>query len=333
MSAAIPSVPATPRATRASRTGRVASALLRQETILTALLIVLLACAGHLSPPFISARAQIDLSTHIWGLALLTLPATLIILTGGIDLSVGSTMSLCAVVFGLSFQAGLPIAGCVLLTLIAGAAAGLLNGIFVAYVRVHPLIVTLATLAAYEGIAVGISQGRPFSGFPDSFTAFGQGSLLGLPIPGVLFLVVFLIVIVLTVGTPLGLFLSAIGHNETAAGYSGIDVARTKLALYTSSGLCAAVSALLFCALRNTAKADIGQGMELNVVTAVVLGGTSIFGGRGTLIGTLLGVLLIHETREFVNWQYNRDELNLIVVGGLLILSVLLDSALSGRRR
>ena len=160
----------------------------------------------------------------------------------------------------------------------------------------------------------------------------GQGSVGGIPIPGLIFLVALLVTAFLLARTPLGLSLSAIGYNETASRFSGLSVARLKLALYTASGLAAGLAALLFVARRNTAKADIGTGMELDVITAVVLGGTSIFGGRGSLLGTVLGVLLIHETREFVSWQWSRDELNLIVVGLLLLLSVLADSLLSRRR-
>src|SRR6185436_3414863 len=119
-----------------------------------------------------------------------------------------------------------------------------------------------------------------------------------------------------------GRSLYAIGHNETASRFSGVRVARIKIILYTLSGFAAAVAALLFVSLRNTAKADIGEGVELDVITAVVLGGTSIFGGRGTAIGTLLGLLLIHETREFVSWYFNDSVLILIVIGGLLIASV-----------
>jgi len=308
-------------------------ASVRQEAVLLLLLIGLALTAGRLSPAFLAAPAQIELSTHVWELALLALPMTLIILTAGIDLSVGSTMALSAVVFGLSFAHGFPVWAAALLALLTGAAAGALNGVFVAHVRVHPLIVTLATLAAYRGIAEGISLGRPFSGFPASFATLGQGTLRGLPIPGILFLAALLATAMGLARTPLGLRLSAIGYNETAARYSGLAVTRIKLWLYTASGLTAAVAALLFVARRNTAKADIGAGMELDVITAVVLGGTSIFGGRGRLLGTVLGVLLIHETREFVSWQYARDELNLIVIGALLLLSVLADSLLSPRKR
>ena len=308
-------------------------ASVRQEAVLLLLLVGLLLTAGRLSPAFLAAPAQVTLSTHVWELALLALPMTLVILTAGIDLSVGSTMALSAVVFGLCFAHGLPVWLGALAALLTGAAAGMLNGVFIAHVRVHPLIVTLATLAAYRGIAEGISLGRPFSGFPAGFARLGQGTLLGLPISGVLFLTALLVTAILLARTPLGLRLSAIGYNETASRYSGLAVTRIKLWLYTASGLTAAVAALLFVARRNTAKADIGTGMELDVITAVVLGGTSIFGGRGRLLGTVLGVLLIHETREFVTWQYARDELNLIVIGALLLLSVLADSLLAPRRR
>ncbi|BDI31197.1 sugar ABC transporter permease [Capsulimonas corticalis] len=305
----------------------------RQEIVLLVLLIGLMILAGSLSPTFLAPNAQMGLSTHVWELALLAIPMTLIIVTAGIDLSVGSTMALCAVVFGLCFQAHMPLALAGALTLATGAAAGALNGFFITRVRVHPLIVTLATLAAYRGVAEGLSLGRPVSGFPESFTWLGQGTVLGIPIPGLIFGVAVIAVGLIAARTPLGLWLSAIGYNETASLYSGIAVARIKMWLYTLSGTTAGLAALLFVARRNTAKADIGTGMELAVITAVVLGGTSIFGGRGRLFGTVLGVLLIHETREFVSWQWNRDELNLIVIGLLLILSVLADSLLTPKSR
>jgi rhamnose transport system permease protein len=212
-------------------------------------------------------------------------------------------------------------------------AAGALNGVFVAKVRVHPLIVTLATLSAYRGIAEGISLGRPISGFPDNFAWIGQGSVGGLPIPGVIFAVAVVAFGVLLARSVVGRALYAMGHNETASRYSGLPVERIKLLIYSLSGAMAGLAAVLFVARRNTAKADIGAGMELDVITAVVLGGTSIFGGRGRIVGTLLGVLLIHETREFVSWRWNNDELIFVVVGVLLIAAVLINSAVTGRSR
>lgn len=303
------------------------------ETVLACLLGGLLLGAGLVAPAFLSLEAQIELSTHIWELALLAIPMTFIIITAGIDLSVGSTLALSAVVLGLSHEAGASPALGAVLALLTGAAAGALNGCFVARLRAHPLIVTLATLAAFRGVAEGISLGRPISGFPEGFALVGRGSLWGLPIPGLLFAVLALLAAVVLMKTPFGRRLYAIGHNETAARFSGVPVARIQLLLYTLSGVFAGLAAVILVARRNTAKADLALGLELEVITAVVLGGASIFGGRGHLLGTLLGVLLVHETREFVSWHWNRDELNFIVIGTLLIISVLVHKALSAKSR
>jgi rhamnose transport system permease protein len=303
------------------------------ETVLVALLAALMISAGLLDPTFLRPEAQLDLSTHVWELALLTLPMTLIIITGGIDLSIGSTIALCGVVLGLSYEADFPIGAACGFALLTGLLAGALNGLFVALVRVHPLIVTLATLSAYRGIAEGISSGRPISGFPESIAFLGRGSLLGLPVAGILFAVAALVVSIVLWKTPFGRALYAMGFNETACRFSGIATRRIKFTLYTFSGLTAAVAAILLVGRRNTAKADIGSGMELDVITAVVLGGTSIFGGRGRIAGTILGVLLIHETREFVSWHWQNDVLIQLVIGLLLIASVLLNTLLSPRGR
>jgi ribose/xylose/arabinose/galactoside ABC-type transport system permease subunit len=303
------------------------------EATLAMLLAGLMAGASWVAPAFVSAEAQVELSTHVWELALLSVPMTFIIITAGIDLSVGSALALSAVVLGLSYEAGIPPAIGAFLALLTGVAAGALNGVFVAYVRVHPLIVTLATLAAFRGVAEGISLGRPVSGFPEGFATIGRGTFAGIPIPGLLFALFAAFAAFILVKTPLGRSVYAIGHNETASLFSGIPVARAKLMLYSLSGAFAGLAAVILVARRNTAKADLGMAMELDVITAVVLGGTSIFGGRGNMLGTLLGVLLIHETREFVSWHWNRDELNLIVIGLLLVVSVLVHKAFSPKGR
>jgi rhamnose transport system permease protein len=133
-------------------------------------------------------------------------------------------------------------------------------------------------------------------------------------------------------GHRLGRYIHAIGYNEVATRYSGIRVNRILLGLYCLSGLSASIAAILFMARRNTAKADIGAGVELGVITAVVMGGVSIFGGRGSLFGVCLGLVLIHETREFVSWHWSRDELNLLALGSLLILSVVFQQLLGHKR-
>jgi rhamnose transport system permease protein len=151
------------------------------------------------------------------------------------------------------------------------------------------------------------------------------------PIPGYLFAVLAVAMAVLLGHTPTGRFLYAMGHNEQAARFSGVHVERLKLLLYTLSGLLAGVAALIYVSRFDTAKADAGKGFELDVITAVVVGGTSIFGGRGNVAGTVLGLLLIHETRLFVSRYWRIDELRSIVIGGLLIASVLAYRALVRR--
>lgn len=299
------------------------------ELVLGSLLLGLCLIAAWLEPVFMRPATQVELSSHMWELALIAVPMTLILITGGIDLSVGSTMALSAVVFGLLFSAGTGLPAAMLGALATGLGAGLLNGLFVAYVRVHPLLVTLATLAAYRGIAEGISQARAISGFPPEWTNLADWQILGIPLGGCLFLIAMALGSIVLSLTPHGRYLYAMGHNAVACLYAGIPVQRVRLAIYGASGLAASVAGLLFVARRNTAKADIAMGLELEVITAVVLGGTSIFGGRGHLVGTLLGVLLIHELREFVSWRWHQNELTYIVVGALLIGCVLLNNLLT----
>ncbi|MEA2734691.1 MAG: rhamnose transport system permease protein [Humisphaera sp.] len=303
------------------------------EVVLALLLAALMAVAGYLDPRFVQPSRQLMLSTHVWELALLALPMTFIIVTGGIDLSVGSMIALSGVVLGLSYEAGMNIWLCCALAILTGTAAGALNGVFVSFVRVHPLIVTLATLSAYRGIAEGISSGRPLSGFPENFAWLGRGDIAGVPVAAIIFVVAAIVAGVVLWKTPFGRSLYAMGYNETATRFSGIRTRKIKFILYAMSGFAAAVAAILLVGRRNTAKADIGAQMELDVITAVVLGGTSIFGGRGRILGTVLGVLLIHETKEFVSWYFQNDPLIPLVVGALLIVAVLINSALTPRGR
>ena len=295
------------------------------ETVLAALIAALMIGAAVVDPRFVSWKTQIALSSHVWELALLAVPMTAIIITAGIDLSVGSAMALSAVVLGLAYQAGANAWLAAACGIVAGALCGTFNGLAVAWLRVHPLIVTLATLAAFRGVAEGISLGRPISGFPASFTVLGLGTIAGVPIAGVIVALIATAAGLALARTPSGLSLYAIGHNPAASRFSGLPVARLTVALYALSGTCAGLAAAIYVARRNTAKADLGTGLELDVITAVVLGGTSIFGGSGRIIGTMLGVLAIHETREFVGWHWEHEELNAIVVGVLLIAAVLLN--------
>lgn len=295
----------------------------RYEWVLLALLIVLLGVAGGLMPRFLDVKSQLLLSRHMWEMAILALAMTLIIISGGIDLSVGSAMGLCAVAFGMAFQASGNLWASAGAALVIGAAGGALNGVLVSRMKVHPLIVTLATYAAFRGVAEGASQGAAYSRFGDHFSMIARGSWLGVPYPAFAFLVLAIGFAVFLGCTPVGRFLYAIGHNEKAARFSGVAVDRIRFWLYTVSGLMAGFAAIIYVSRFDTAKADAGTGFELEVITAVVVGGTSIFGGRGNIAGTVLGLLLIHETRLFVGRYWRVDELKSIIIGGLLIASIL----------
>lgn len=291
------------------------------ELVLVGLILVVLAIAYTLDPIFLTRRVQLELSKEIWELALLTLGMTLIIITAGIDLSVGSTMALCSVSLGLCMHSNLPTPLCILVCLLTGLAAGALNGGLVAHIKVHPLLVTLATYGMSRGIAEGLQSAttnapvKPNDGIKELFA--GSFPL----IPSLFGVLAITLALLLARGTS-GRGLYAIGHNEEAARFSGIPVNKLLFLVYTGTGLLAALAALSYSA-RRTATAEAGMGMELDVITAVVVGGTSIYGGRGRILGPLLGVLLIHETRQFVDWYWQRSELTLIVIGSLLILSVL----------
>ncbi len=304
--------------------------LRRQEVVLIALIAALMTWAGLLDPTFVAWNTQLKLSENIWEMAIIALPMTLIIITAGIDLSVGSTMALATVCFGLCIAAGVPFAVAAVLTLAAGWLAGYANGWLITRMKVHPLLITLASLAAYRGMAEGLSKGQPVTPLPPQFTAL-SGSVGGIPLPALYFLLLAVGFAIYLHRTPGGRFLYAVGHMERAARFSGIPVSRLLCGLYSAAGLLAGLSALLYAARRNTANPEAGLGLELDVITAVVVGGTSIYGGRGTIPGTLLGILLIHEAREFVNWQWSSSELNMVVTGSLLILSVLAHRLLAPR--
>ncbi len=301
------------------------------EVVLFILLVALLGSAELLLPGFTNGKGQLFLSRHLWELALLTLGMTLIILTGGVDLSVGSTMGLCAVVFGLTYQSTQRTDAASAACIVTGVVAGSLNGFLIARFQLHALIVTLATAAAFRGIAEGISQGNPYSQFGSAFSQLARGTWLSLPWPGYLFLLLMVGCAAWLGMTPSGRYLYAIGHNERASRFSGIAVDRIRIGLYLFSGLLAGIATVIYVSRFDTAKADAGKGFELDAITAVVVGGTSISGGRGNLLGTILGLLLIHEIRLFVGRYWEIEELKSIVIGILLVASILVSRALSGR--
>ncbi len=261
-------------------------------------------------------------------LGLLAVALTPIIITGGIDLSVGSMMGLAAVVFGAAFRDWhLPIAAAAGLALLAGGAGGALNALLIARLNMPPIIVTLGTFSLFRGIAEGLTQGAVnYTGFPARFVALGQGYLWGvIPAQLPLFVAVIAGYAVLLHRSVIGRAWYAIGFGAAGARYAGIPVARRIATAYLLSGLVASLAAIVYVAHLGQAKSDAGNGYELDAITAVVLGGTSVFGGRGTLWGTLIGLFALSVLRNGLHLAALPSELTGVVTGTLLVVTIAID--------
>jgi len=232
----------------------------------------------------------------------------------------------------LSDHRGARVGDAIALTLAVGGLAGAFNGWFITRIGVPPLIMTLATLALFRGLAEGISQARSVRGYPDWFLALGQGEVAGVPTQLWILLAVVVISGVVLARTTFGRALYAIGHNQLAARFSGIPVDRYKLAIYTLSGLMAGLAGYIFVSRVSTTRSDMGTGLELDVIAAVVLGGTSIFGGTGSILGTVLGVILIQLLKNGLALTGVKGDATIVVIGSVLILSILITNWLRGRQ-
>jgi rhamnose transport system permease protein len=304
-----------------------------QEATLAMLLAGFFFVAGALEPRFVIPAVQVDLAGDLWPAAIVALVMGLIVITGGIDLSVGAITGLCAVAIGLAVESGANVWLAAALGLAIGAGCGLINALLVAKGGIHPLVVTLATMAVFRGAALALTKGRTIQGFPPQYGERLQANFLAMPAPAWVFLLATLAAALLLSRSPYGRFLYAMGHNEQAARLSGVPVTRLKIILYGMSGLACGVAAVVLTSRYEQAKADFATGLELDAITAVVLGGISIFGGRGNILGLVLGLVLLHECSKFIPWHWHVSELTALVTGGLLIGSVLLNSLLTKTRR
>ena len=305
---------------------------LGQEAVLAAILAAALVVLAFTSEQFLTVDNLLNQGRLACEVGLVALPMTLIIVTGGIDLSVGSILGLCAIMLGVLWKnLGLPLELAICLTLVIGTLAGLVNGWVITRIGVPPLIATLATLALYRGLAEGISQARSVRGYPDWFFTLGQGEVLGVPTQLWLLLAAILVFAVLLARTAFGRTLYAIGNNETAARFSGLSVDRAKLTIYGLSGFMAGLAAWIFVSRVSTTRSDMGTGLELDAIAAVVLGGTSIFGGTGTILGTVLGVVLVQLLKNGLALTGVKGDATIVVIGVVLILSILLTNLLQRR--
>ena len=298
------------------------------EWVVLAALLAEIAVFAAVAPRFASAANAVEILRLSVELGLLAIALTAVVISGGIDLSGGAVIGLAAVTFGAAFHdCGLPVWAAAALALIVAALCGGLNAVLIAGLGLPPLIVTLGSMAVFRGIAEGITQAATnFTGFPPAFLHFGQGYLWGV-VP-----VQLPVLVIACAGYGLLLHRSVLGRawytiGFTAAGarFAGIPVARRLALLYLLSGLMAGVAALVYVAHLGQARSDAGNGYELDAVTAVVLGGTSIYGGRGTLWGTLLGLFAISVLKNGLQLSALPTELTGVLTGTLLIVTIAID--------
>jgi len=248
---------------------------------------------------------------------------TMVILTGGIDLSVGSVLALSAVIGADLMKQGMPVFVAVLIALSIGAAMGAINGLMIARWRIPPFIATLGTLTVGRGLTLMYTQGQPVTGLPESFRFLGAGSVGPIPMPIIIAAITFILAYIMLTRTRTGEYIYMLGDNPTAARLAGINTNRTTILVYALAGLCAALAGLVLIARLDSAQPVIGIGYEFNAIAAVVVGGTSFAGGEGTLTGTLLGALLLETLNNGLNLM-NVSSLWEQVVKGVVIAAALL---------
>lgn len=306
----------------------------KPEGIAAALLVIAFAVSAMRSPYFLDAAYLMKSSTLYVETGLIALGMTFVIVSGNIDLSVASTLTLSACFCAEVAKAGLPMELAAPLTLIVACLLGLVNGLVVVYARLPSFVVTLATMAIYRGIAQ-VRLGPGSMPYPDAYKGVDRMRLAGVPVSLIGLLVLALVAGFVLHRTVFGRWVVSVGANDEAARYAGLPSNRTKLLVFTIAGFTAGLAGLHIGSRLGYARFDHAQGLELDAITAVVLGGASIFGGRGTILGTVLAVFLVAVLRIGMGVANVKAEYQLAAIGTLLVLAVLIGNLLkaTGRSR
>ncbi len=296
-------------------------------------LFVLGGLLSFLSPFFLTSSNLLNIMEQTAINAVIAVGMTYVILSAGIDLSVGSIAALSGVVMANRLQAGWPLGASLVAGLLAGAFCGLLSGLLITRGKLPPFIATLGMMSVARGAALLFTDGRPISGFDESLRFLSTGRILGIPVPVLLTIALYALAIVLLNRTRFGRYVYAIGGNEEATRLSGVAVGFHKTLVYVLSGVTAAMGAVLLTARLNSAQPIAGMMYELDAIAAVVIGGTSLQGGVGTLGGTLIGALTMGVLRNGLNLLGISSFLQQIVIGLVIIAAVLMDSLVKSKRR
>ncbi|MBZ4645516.1 MAG: ribose transport system permease protein [Petroclostridium sp.] len=278
-----------------------------------------------LSPVFLTANNLINVVMQSSINAIIAIGLTFVILTGGIDLSVGSIVALAGVIMASSLQAGHPLPVSLVIALVIGVLCGYINGFLITKGKLPPFIATLGMMSIARGLALVYTNGRPISGFSPAFRWFGTGTFLGIPSQIIMTVILYAIAYYILKYTRLGRYTYAIGGNEEATRLSGINVNRYKVVIYSISGLMAAIGSIVLTARLNSAQPIAGINYELDAIAATVIGGTSTVGGEGKITGTLIGALIMGVLRNGLNILNVSSYLQQVIIGAVIVIAVLID--------
>ncbi|MEI9614439.1 autoinducer 2 ABC transporter permease LsrD [Atlantibacter hermannii] len=299
------------------------------ELALLALLVLEILLFGALNPRMLDINMLLFSTSDFICIGIVALPLTLVIISGGIDISLGSTIGLCAIALGVLMQSGVPMSLAIVLTLALGLACGFLNAALIHYTGISPLVITLGTLYLYGGGALllsgmaGATGYEGIGGFPDSFTAFANATLLGLPVSLVMFLVITLLFWVLAHRARFGRHLFLLGQNARAARYAALPVNGMLYGVYGLVGLASAIAAVVLVSYFGSARSDLGRDLLMPALTAAVLGGANIYGGSGSVVGTALAALLVGYLQQGLQMVGIPNQVSSALSGALLIVVVI----------
>jgi ribose transport system permease protein len=293
-------------------------------------LILISVVFASMSPTFLTAPNLLNILQQSSINACIALGMTLVIISGGIDLSVGPVAALTAILGAAMLVAGVPIPIAILGAMAAGAACGFVNGALIAWGGLQPFIVTLGGLSLYRALALIYTGGQPIFGLPDGFRALTNGTLAGVPTPVIIVAVLAVVAWVILNKTPLGEYFMAIGGNPEAARIAGVPVVLTKLAAYMMSGFMASVAAMILIGRLGAAEPTMGTLWELDAIAASAIGGASLMGGRGSIPGTLIGCIILGTLRNGLTLLNVQAFYQLLATGIIIIVAMLIDKFASG---
>jgi len=306
--------------------------LRRRESGIFLALLVLACLITFFQPKFASAANLFLVSRQIAFTAIMALGVLVVILTAGIDLSPGATAGLSGFTAALAMAAGWPVLACIGVGLLTGAAVGAINGAIIAYVGVTPFIVTLGMLGAAHGAVLVIKQGDSIRAIPQSFIQAANGNFLGLSVPVIILILLAVLTHVVLNHTAFGRRIYAIGGNEEATAFSGVNTRAVKFLTYVICSTAASITGILFVARFQSAQADAGRGMELDAIAATVIGGTSLMGGAGTVFGVLLGAIIMGVLRNGLVLLEVSSYWQELIIGAIIVLAAILDVIRSRKR-